>query len=205
MQTIVRNSTTLANGRAEAITGQSNTVPARTQQLAQNAGYQTILTDSNISQYGSVSELNDASGSFFVLELVPGASDKTYVIGDPFDIVEFAAGVSWDEPTRSTTGAVAGIKNSFVNAQVIIGMNYQVTTAGQFGQPLRRVMGDNSGAFTSKPLNVQGAQRNTQYDDKLLTIKFPGGLRMDQYNAITIGVKAGETVTLTFFVGATSS
>jgi hypothetical protein len=192
-------------GSTSLRTNPNTTSPVRQGALADGAGYQTIVTDPVISQYGSVSELSDASGSFFVLEFAPVGADTTYVIGDPFDIIEFAGGATWSEPTRSTTSSIAGLKSSFVNAQVIVGVNYEATSAAQFGQQMRRVSGDNSGAFQSKPLNVQGAQRNTQYNDKLLTIKFPGGLRMDQYNAITLTVLDGQTVTATFFVGAASS
>lgn len=165
---------------------------------------ESITFNQNISQFGSVSELDAGNADFFSLTFAPsGTTAKTYVIGDPSGIVEAASDINWFEPDRSSTSTVAAIKAQFNTPYLIVGMNYQVTTsAAQFAEKVKLVSGNSSGMFISKPINISGAQRNTQYNDKLLTVKFPGGIRMDRYTALTIRVLGGETVTLTFFVGA---
>ena len=164
---------------------------------------ESIVLNPTISQFGSVSELDAGDADFFTLEFtVAGTVAKTYVIGDPDGIVEAAADVNWEEPTRSGTSTVAAIKAQFSSPFLIMGMNYEVTSTPQFAQKLKLVSGNTSGAFYAKPINISGAQRNTQYNDKLLTIKFPGGIRLDRFTAMTLKVLGGQTVTLTFFVGA---
>ena len=164
---------------------------------------EAVTFNQNISQFGSVSELDAGNADFFTLEFVPaGTESVTYVIGDPDGIIEAASDQTWEEPTRSGTSTVAAIKAQFNSPFFIVGINYEVTSAAQFAQKMKLVGGNTSGTFVSKPINVSGAQRNTQYNDKLLTIKFPGGLRFDRFSAMTIKVLPGQSVILTFFVGA---
>ena len=156
-----------------------------------------------ITQYGSVSELQAGAADFFTLTFTPGTSAaKTYVIGDPDNIVESAFGASWDEPDSGSI-AVAGIKAQFSNPFLILGVNYEVTSSSaQFSNAFKIVSGNSSGATAGRPINVQGAVRNNQYNEKLLTIKFPQGVRLDRFTAMTLTVSASETVNMTFFVGA---
>lgn len=164
---------------------------------------EAITFTQNISQFGSVSELDAGNADFFTLDFAPaGTTAKTYIIGDPDGIIEAASDASWEEPTRSGSSTVAAIKAQFNSPFLIMGINYEATSASQFAQKMKIVAGNTSGMFVSKPVNVSGAQRNTQYNDKLLTIRFPGGIRFDRFNGMTLKVLGGQTVTLTFFVGA---
>lgn len=163
-----------------------------------------VILDPSMTQFGSVSQIGVGTGDFFTLKFTGGTgSGRLFIIGDPSGIVAAASKRTFNEPTSSTTSTVAAIKQQFSNPFLIKGINYEVaTSSAQFANEFNVAVGNTSGQYASGPINVDGAKRNTQYNDKLLTLEFNVPLRLDRFNALTLFVSPGEFVTMTFYVQA---
>ena len=193
--------------KAEAVSSRAGSalIPQGSRELA-SASPEVNVLDPTISQYGSVAELNEGAGSFFTLNFIGATTgDRTFVIGDPNELVAGASGLTLAEPNSGSV-APAAIKKQFQNPYLLLGVNYQVkNSAAQFSKGFKYAMANVSGGFGSNPINVFGAQRNTQQNDKLLTIKFERGIRLDSTHALLLTVGQGEEVTMSFYIGAFTS
>lgn len=176
-------------------------------EAAREVAPRVATPDAEITRYGSVSKVGSSDGSFFTVVLTPGTSaDKTYIIGDPYNLIEAASGRGYDDPDLAPGTTVAALKSATQQGIAIRGIHYQVSvSASQFANSLQVVMGNYDGTFASMPVNVSGATRPDFYNDKLLVLEFNQPVTLDSRRAIALTVTKGETVTLTFYVSAYGS
>lgn len=163
-----------------------------------------------ISNVGSVSTLPGYQGmlppldSFSVTLANASSVAFTYIIGDPTGGLENAIGGTLNDPTSCSwngAGGVTPMKLSFGYAPVAIrGFNYQTSSnASQFFQTFQVVTADIKNNIIRNPLPIAQAQRNTQFNDLLLTIDLARPVILNWQNALVVTVLAGETVNIEFY------
>ncbi len=138
------------------------------------------------------------------------AGALTYVIGDPFGMVEGAAnpGVPWSKATSlGSGGSVAAITHSFATSPISVnGINYIVSDATQFDNiPMWHSAGQDNRYFR-QPINLTAELRNTQFIATRQTLRFVAEpLAFNEYTALTVAVKANTTASITLLVGANAA
>lgn len=160
-----------------------------------------------VSNMGSVSKINvpvgnpSALGSFRVALTSASGAAKNFIIGDPSGLLSSLKGGTNAAPDSWTGGiTVAAAQATFAYAPVAIkSINYQVTaSSAQFANTFQYLIGDIDGSFRFENIPVNAAQRNTAYNDKLLTIEFEQPLVLSWNRALFLNVNDGEDVYLEF-------
>lgn len=199
-----------------AIASGNNAGPASNtaQGVAQEVQSNVTVTAQQNEGFNGISNLSPAidGADYFYLELdnTDGIAVKTFVIGDPDGMIAHNTGKTLEEPTGGSTSPAA-FKKSCERGYVIRRINYQTTlSANQFSRPFALVSADVSGNSSSKPMNVAGAKRPNNFNDKLLILDtMPAGTKqklvLDRVRALIIDVGIGENVLLTFEVAAYGS
>lgn len=119
---------------------------------------------------------------------------RTFVFGDGFGLVAGILGVTYVKPTVKNS-SYDGIVNAMaVNPREYNELNYRIITGtpAQFSEKIQYVDADEDGSISIKPINMGSAQRNTQLNDKILTLDQP--MFMDGSNAMLLTVGAGVLV-----------
>jgi hypothetical protein len=126
---------------------------------------------------------------------------KTWRLFDEDGVVTAISG-SKDYADANATGTItptAISATTVANPIVVTGFNYSVSSSStQFDNPFDVVRGSVDGRLVSSPNVIARAQRNTQFQSKLLTIDEK--IIIDSQTAIELTVNASEIVSLTFFV-----
>lgn len=134
-----------------------------------------------------------------VLDNETGTQAETFRIFDQTGIVAAVKGGTVSPPTSATAGVNPTKATTIANPIVISGFNYQVSNSpNQFAQKFDIVRASIDGRLNQHPKVIEKARRNTQFQDKLLTIN--ERVVIDDQTAIEVTVDASEVVTLTFHV-----
>ena len=137
----------------------------------------------------------------FALDNSAGGTAKNYKLFDPLALVAAQLAGTWNDADSTSAGSVAALKEAVkVRPLILKGFNYRITTgsASQFSNPFKYHRAGIDGSYMAKPIFVSQAIRNTQQNDKVLTIH--QNLLMDADAALTIVVAPGTTVNIEFFV-----
>lgn len=127
-----------------------------------------------------------------------GTQAATFRLFDQSGIVAAVRGGTVVAPTFATAGVNATKATTIANPIVISGFNYETDSAAQFNQNFDIVRCSIDGRESRHPNVIAAARRNTQFQDKLLTIQ--ERLPIDDQTAIEVTVRASESVSLTFMV-----
>jgi hypothetical protein len=128
-----------------------------------------------------------------------GTQSAVYRIFDQSGIVAAVKGGTVVAPSFATAGVNATKATTIANPIVLSGFNYEVqSSASQFNQPFNIVRCSIDGRSNQHPNVIAKARRNTQFQEKLLTIQ--ERFVVDDQTAIEVTVNASETVEFTFFV-----
>lgn len=208
--TITTNPTTATN--APAVRSAPVSLPAspggsraRVAQAAREVGTQVQINERTINRFGAVSNVGARAGSSFTIVIDNTATaEKTYILGDPFGVIEAAIGVSYLKTYSVPGSSAAAWKASTQNGYALDGLSYQVDDAAQFSNSLRIVEAQTDGSFASVPINLALAALPTFQNDKLLVFQFANDVVLDSRRAMTLTVNAQTKVTLNFTVAAFS-
>lgn len=172
----------------------------------------TKVRSTGITNFGAVADSAGESNSLgmpssitFTLDNSGGAAVKGYRIGDPNDWVCGAAGfVGTVQPDRSSGISGANFAQAVTQAPMaVIGVNYSSTSgAVQFSSPFFFVSADVNGSALKKPMNIAEYQRNTQFNDNLMTLRFENPFRLDWNTGFYILAGIGQLVNVTLMFGA---
>jgi hypothetical protein len=122
------------------------------------------------------------------------AAAVTYIFGDPNSLIQGILAATYVKPTVPASSIDAVTKTIGNNPVVISSLNYRITvgTSAQFSNKLQYADGDIDGTLTLRPINMPAAQRNTQQNDKILTVA--QDIPMDDTTGIILVVAANTTV-----------
>lgn len=126
-----------------------------------------------------------------------GATPTLFLFGDSFGLI--AAKLAPTVPVKPSAPAssIDGIVNAIgSNPRVYKSLNYRIITgnASQFSNRFEFADADEDGSVTYKPFNMGSAQRNTQQNDKILTLA--QDIYMDGTCGLLLLVGAGNIVEL---------
>lgn len=169
-------------------------------QPAPSDGFSQIGNVGAVSDYPTTLVMGQQLDSFNVTMTNASAVAKTYIIGDPNDLIADEVSGTLNDPTSASVN-VQAMKRTFANAPVaVLGWNYQVQqSAQQFGQNCYFYGADINGQLFRKPVPVSQGKRNNQFDPLLLTLQFQMPFVFTWNTAIVITVMAGESVYFEFF------
>lgn len=161
-----------------------------------------------VQSVGNVYDVGDAIQSSpmitsidFTLDNSGGGVAKNYLIFDGFGFFAANSGASVNAPDSASSSVPAIKAMSQFSPMLISGFNYEVTVStAQFQNALSHTFGDATGSSDKAPVLVNQAKRNNQFNSKLLT--FEGAWYIDGFRGFFLTVNAGETVLLSFFIGA---
>lgn len=172
----------------------------------------TKVRTTGITNFGAVADSAGQSNSLgmpssitFALDNSAGVAVKGYRIGDPQDWVVAANGFAGTvQPDRSSGISGANFAYAVTQAPMtVIGINYSATSgAVQFSQPFFFCSADVNGSGLKKPMNIAEYQRNTQYNDNLMTLRFENPFRLDWNTGFYILAGIGQLVNVTLMFGA---
>ena len=173
------------------------------QTAVQDVSQQIVTSNNQPTRFGAVASLSAQAGSYFTISINNTATgSRTYVLGDPYGIIEAGFGVTWEKTFTVPGSTATAWRASTQQGYAISAINYIVSAAAQFSNPLRIITGFTDGSVGSVPANVLGATMPTNFNDKQLILEFPDNLTLDAYHALTLTVAASTTVTLNCFVAA---
>lgn len=165
-----------------------------------------------ITNFGAVADSQGQSPNVgmpssitFTLDNSAGVAGKDYRIGDPDDWVVALAGFAGTvQPDRSSGISGMNFARAVTQAPVsVIGINYSSTSgAVQFGNPFFFVQGEVNGSALKRPMNIAEYQRNTQFNDNLMTLRFEQPFRMDWNTGFFITAGIAQVVNVTLMFGA---
>lgn len=163
-----------------------------------------------ISTFGSVaqgrgysSNSRRAPSSVSVNYTNASGAQTELVIGDTAGLVAARTGRAFVQPTTVTGITPAAFVAMLSTMPLLVtGVNYSAT-AGPTQFPLRFQFNeaDISNNY-AQDVNINEYVRNTSNDPNLLTLQWGEGFRLDTNSAFTLLVANGQTVSLTFFIGA---
>jgi hypothetical protein len=138
----------------------------------------------------------------FKLDNSAGGSTTTFLIGDPTGLVEEVHGLTPTAPVGQKVSHDV-FKETLRSAPIAIkSIQYKVKVdASQFSEQFEYLIADIDTQKNSVIEDPSSYERNNQENDKLLTLDFETPLVMNWQRALKINVAAGETVTLTFYIG----
>jgi len=127
-----------------------------------------------------------------------GVAPAVFRLFDQSGIVAAVKGGVVVAPTSATAGVNPTKATTIANPILCSGFNYEVTTVGQFNNPFSIIRASIDGRTNQHPNVIAKARRNTQFQDKLLTIQ--ERFVIDDQTAIEVTLAAAEVVEFTFFV-----
>ena len=159
---------------------------------------------SKIQQKGGLIGQSPLNNLTFTWDNTSGGATKKMILGDPLALVQNALGIadgSVVTPTINGGVSYATFKSSLqANRLAIVQINYEVTTSKtQFNNSLQECVADVDGSINRQPINLAQAVRNTQFNDKLLTVAYMGIL--NSFRALVSDINDGEIVTFTLTFG----
>lgn len=173
---------------------------------------QTKVRTTGITNFGAVADAAGQSNSLgmpssltLTLDNSLGGSTKDYRIGDPQDWVVNVNGYpGTNHADRSSGISAANFAAAVTQAPVaVIGINYSATSgAVQFAEPFYFCAADVNGSGMKKPMNIAEYQRNTQYNDNLMTLRFDTPFRLDWNTGFFIRAGIAQVVNVTLMFGA---
>lgn len=130
-----------------------------------------------------------------------GASAATYIFGDSNELIAAITGVTYAKPTIPSSSYAAVVASLGKNPVVIKSLNYRITTgnSGQFSNKFQYADADFDGSLDLRPINIQSAQRNTQQNDKILTLAQE--IPFDDTTGIILTVAAATVVQIDISFG----
>lgn len=128
-----------------------------------------------------------------------GTQAATYRVFDAAGVVDAIQGATGVNDPDSATITYSALVETIKSFPIVIkSFNYEVTTNAQFSNPFKVLRGTIQGDIDAQSTIISAAQRNTQFQDNLLTVQ--KRMIIDAQTAIDLDVKASELVTLTFMV-----
>ena len=133
---------------------------------------------------------------------VAGPGAKIFRFGDAYGLVAGATGATYVKPTIKNSNFDAVMAAMAVNPRTYKSLNYRIITGtpAQFSEKFQFADADEDGSLQLIPINMGSAQRNTQQNDKILTLGVD--FFMDGSNAILLTVPAGVLVEIDFSLRA---
>lgn len=130
------------------------------------------------------------------------ASPVTFIFGDANGVIQGVLGLTYLKPVAPASAIGAVEKTIANNPCVIKSLNYRITTgtSGQFSNRFQYATADMDGRLQLIPLNIQSAQRNTQQNDKILTLA--QDIPMDDTTGIILAVAANSEVQIDVSFGS---
>lgn len=172
----------------------------------------TKVRTTGITNFGAVADAQGQSPNVgmpssitFTLDNSTGVATKGYRIGDADDWVVALAGFAGTaQPDRSSGISGANFAKAVAQAPLaVIGINYSATSgAVQFGEQFFFVQGEVNGSALKRPMNIAEYQRNTQFNDNLMTLRFDQPFRMDWNTGFYINAGIAQVVNVTLMFGA---
>lgn len=151
------------------------------------------------TDYGAMIQSIPALPAFVYSLGNAGTVTENFIIGDPSGMIAASLGTSPSNPDsiNGSSGLVTANKNMFYSSSVLFGeISWKTSSdASQFDQTPTVYVTNHTGQLIPKPIILTAAERNTQYNNKLLTTK--GDVRLDAFRALYVPVIAGETLTVT--------
>jgi hypothetical protein len=176
------------------------------------APIQTAPAD--VSAIGAVANLpfirpgqNIANAITFVLDNSAGGATVTYKMFDGYGLLSAVAGITATAAVYGNTAKTNAFNaQSIQNPYTFTGFNIQAAvSSASLAQPLNFFKLDATGPYSVLPINLGTAERNTSFNNQLQTFQIPGGFTGTGDVAITFAVAAGETITITWFVGGSNN
>ncbi len=129
-----------------------------------------------------------------------------YVVGDQLALIANNAGLTLTQPSGASTTLVTALQNSFgMLPLTVMGMIITATSgATQFAQNARYGMADVDSSVLLKALKFSEFQRPTNFNANQLAIEFVEQYRLDANTGFVFTVPTGQTVDITWLVGAAS-
>lgn len=168
------------------------------------------VATNNITNFGSVasgrgytSNSRRAPSSVTITYANATGAQTELIIGDSAGLVAARTGRVFVQPAGVTGITPAAFVSMLQTMPLLVtGVNYNAT-AGPTQFPLRFQFNeaDISNNF-AQDVNIQEYVRNTSNDPNLLTLQWGEGFKLDTNSAFTLQVANGQTVSLTFFIGA---
>jgi hypothetical protein len=129
-------------------------------------------------------------------------TDRQFVFGDASGLIAALLGVTFVKPSAPASN-IDGVVNTIARNPVTIrSLNYRITTgtSAQFSNKLQFADADFDGSLQLIPVNIPAAQRNTQQNDKILTLA--QDIPMDDTTGMILTVGAGVVVEWDLSFGA---
>lgn len=138
----------------------------------------------------------------YIISNTSGAA-ATYAIGDPNGLVAAAHGATWAQPSGAKNSSVAAVQASFGTHPVLVkGLNYIVSNALQYDEPLTYRYGDQNGRYAGDPIDITPQLRNDQYISTRQTFSFEKPYVLDETHCFTLRVPDTYQVTLSLILDA---
>ncbi len=170
------------------------------------------INETPISTTGAVSTMSGPKGInapvSSITYTIANASGNplTYVIGDPNGLVAGTHGATWTQPTGVKFGAVAAIQAGYSVVPVAVkGINYIVSNAAQYDEPLLYRYGGQDGRYGGQPIDITPQLRNDQMISTRQTFKFDTPYLLDEEHCFTVNVPDGVQITLALILGANAA
>lgn len=107
-----------------------------------------------------------------VFENTDDTDPATFIFGDANGLIAAILGATYSKPSAPASSIEAVVASMGKNPRSYKSLNYRITTgnSGQFSNKFQYAKADEDGSVFISPLNIQSAQRNTQMNDKILTL-----------------------------------
>ena len=143
----------------------------------------------------------------FTMDNSAGLTEVTYKMFDAFGLLLAVGGVTATAAVYESAGLTTAFnEESKQSPYTFIGFNIQASvSAASLAKKLKFYELSSSGAFGVVPQNLGTALRNTAQTLTLQTFQSAGGYTASGNRAVTFPVPAGETITITWFMGGQSN
>ena len=139
----------------------------------------------------------------FIFDNSLGGAVTTFLMGDPTGLIADVNGLGGATAPTGVKTTHAVFSQTLVTAPIAVkSVQYQVlVNPSQFASNFEMILSDIDGQKNSVVEDPSAFIRNNQFNDKLLTMDFENPIIFNWQRALVLDVAAGETATLTFFVG----
>lgn len=167
------------------------------------------VRQTGITSFGSVADAQGFKGglgfisSFNTTFTNASGGTLTYVVGDGLGLIAANSAIALTQPSAAST-TVASLQNSFgILPLMIAGMIISATSgATQFAQNARYGVADVDSSVLLKAIRFSEYQRPTNFNANQLAIQFDSQYRMDGNTGFLFTVPTGQTVEISWLVGA---
>ncbi len=176
-----------------------------TQSVKQAYGISSNVIGSEVRMGDFLNQVPRMPAISYTLDNSAGIAIQRYLIGDPTGMIAvlidtIGGGVVNPDLVQGNALFVSPNKNFFFSVGLVYSsINYLTSSdEAQFSQPFKLITVNSAGEISSEGVNMASAQRNSQFNNLLLTLT--GEYMLDVHRGIQVDVLAGEKVTLTFVV-----